>query len=448
MTAIEVSTLPSPLRFVARLGVHHVLSALFALAILIIGLDQYRPILGGVGNFSDILCGVVFAVGGIVWFLRMDAGRFRDLVQAVRPLEPFLWGGLLFTAGGAIASLGSDAPGPSWRVTAKHFIMLCVWIPWATVAIQRYLSVPIAYTLYVGGIALIAVETFSDLLLGTRFGGRLVSTPVYMVNFENIQEGLRYGGPTGHPNSLGYLSAMGLLLCIATIMRANTRRAVVPLLASVACAGGLLVSGSRGAFLGVVIGSAIIFALGTAGERRRVVVVLAGGLAALTLVSRNPRWGPQMNPLNRLRESIQPRRSYEADWQRTHDLRLSGRLLSKDPLTGYGMENIDAIEPPTKVAFHLPHFILLQSWVAGGMVGLVGNLWLYTATLLLGWRAVRHGHPMAAGLLAACTAFIAMDMVAPGLDQRFKWFPAALLFATLRPPPAGLPSTEFPSSIA
>jgi O-antigen ligase len=138
-----------------------------------------------------------------------------------------------------------------------------------------------------------------------------------------------------------------------------------------------------------------------------------------------------LNPLNRLLESVQPRRSFEADWQRAHDLQLSKRLLAHDPLTGYGMENINAIEPPTKIAFHLPHFILLQSWVAGGVVALLGTLWLYVATLWLGWRAVREGHVMAIGLVASCVSFILMDMVAPALDQRFKWFAAALLFATL-----------------
>jgi O-antigen ligase len=192
-----------------------------------------------------------------------------------------------------------------------------------------------------------------------------------------------------------------------------------------------MVSGSRAAFLGVVVGTIVIMVFANAGQRRRVLLVIGASLALLVVVSKAANWGPQMNPLNRLLESAQPRRSFEADWQRAHDLRLSGRLLSNDPLTGYGMENIDAMEPPTKGAFHLPHFILLQSWVAGGIVALLGNLWLYAATLWLGLRAVRERRVMAVGLLASCAAFMLMDLVAPGMDQRFKWFAGALLFATL-----------------
>jgi O-antigen ligase len=418
------------LSFPKHFGVNEFMSVVFGLAILTIGLDQYRPFLGNVGNFSDILSGFVFVVGGGLAFLRMDARRFKGLLPVIRTLEPVLWGGVLFSVGGAIASLGSDAPAASWRVTVKHAGMLCVWLPWATVAIQRYLSVIKAYALYVGGICLIALATFSDLFLHTRFGGRFVSTPIYMVNFESLAQGMRYGGPTGHPNSLGYLSAIGLLLCLATIVTGTWRRAPVPFLGLLACGGGLLVSGSRAAFLGVVVGSLIILAWAKKGQRIRVLVVIAICLAMLVAVSNAADWG-QMNPVNRLLESVQPRRSFEADWQRAHDLQLSGRLLSNDPLTGYGMENIDAMEPPTRGAFHLPHFILLQSWVTGGILALLGNLWLYAATLWLGWRAVREGRVMALGLLASCAAFMVMDLVAPGMDQRFKWFAAALLFATL-----------------
>jgi O-antigen ligase len=447
MKLIGTDPTESLLTLPKRLGLHQVLSVLFGLAVLTIGLDQYRPFLGRIGNFSDILSGFVLVLGGGLAFMRMDARRFNKLLLALRTMEPVLWGGVLFAIGGAIASLGSEAPGPSWRVTLKHFGMLCIWLPWATLAIQRYLSVSKAYALYVTGICLIGLATFSDLFLRTRFGGRFVSTPIYMVNFESLAQGMRYGGPTGHPNSLGYLSAMALLLCLATVATNPWRRAPAPLFGMLVCAAALLVSGSRGALLGVVAGSMVIILFANAGERRRVVLVIATCLATLIVASKAANWGPQMNPLNRLMESVQPRRSFEADWQRAHDLQLSQRLLSHDPLTGYGMENIDAIEPPTKGAFHLPHFILLQSWVAGGFLALLGAMWLYAATLWLGWKAAREKRPMAIGLLAACAAFILMDMVAPGMDQRFKWFPAALLFATvLEPRPSSQPARISPST--
>src|SRR4029077_5360874 len=112
-----------------RLRVHQVISVLLGGAVFTIGLDQYRPFLGSVGNCSDLLFGAAFVLGGVAWLVGRDAGRFNDMLQAVRTLEPVLWGGVLFTAGGVIASLGSTAPFESWLVTLKHFAMLCVWLP-------------------------------------------------------------------------------------------------------------------------------------------------------------------------------------------------------------------------------------------------------------------------------------------------------------------------------
>jgi hypothetical protein len=425
----------------------NLVSVLFGGAVLTVGLDQYRPFLGSIGNFSDLLFGAAFALGCMLWLVRADGGAVNSVMDAIRTLEPVLWGGVLFTVGGAIASLGSDAPAESWLVTLKHFGMLCVWLPWAAIVIARYLTVPRAFVLYVAGICLIALMTFSDILLGTHFGGRLVTTPIYIVNFESLAEGVRYGGPTGHPVTLGYISAIGVLLCLAAVLTGPWRRALLPWVAMVACGGAMMISGSRAAFLGVVVGSAIIFAVANKGGRRRMTLVTGGSLALLVVGSRAINLGPQLNPVRRLMESLQPRRSFEADWLRAHDLPLSERLLTHDPLTGYGMENIGSVSPPTKGAFHLPHFILLQSWVTGGLVALLGTVWLYLATLLLGWRAVREGHGMAVGFLAACAAFILMDMVAPGLDQRFKWFPGALLFATLlRTRPAPQPAAVRPAA--
>src|SRR6266699_3051471 len=327
-----------------KLGVDQLMSVLFGLAVLTIGLDQYRPFLGSVGNFSDILFGVVFAVGGVPWRVRIDARRLNSLLRAVRALEPVLWGGVLFTAGGAIASLGSEDPAGSWRVTLKHFGMLCVWLPWATVAIERYLSLNRAFVLYVGGICLIALATFADLLLGTHFGGRFVTTPIYIVDFETIAEGVRYGGPTGHPVTLGYISAIGVLLCLAIVVTGPWRRAPAPLLALVACGSAMMVSGSRAAFLGVLVGAVLIVALANRAGRKRMLLVAGSCLALLAVVSRVANLGPQLNPATRLLESLQPRRSFEADWLRVHDLPLTERLLAHDPWTGDGR--------PARIAGH------------------------------------------------------------------------------------------------
>jgi hypothetical protein len=396
------------------------------------GLDQYRPALGSLGNLSDVLFLCVFLAGGLQWLVRLDAQRLDGLLRTLLELEPLIWGGVLVTLGAAIASLGSNAPSPSWSVTLKYFSMFCVWLPWVTVALRRYLSVRTAYVLYVAGFGFVAIATIADLQVGTRFGGLLVSTPVYEVDWENLMEGVRYGGPTGHPNTLGYLSAIGFLLSLSVIVLGTGKKRWVSLLALGAFGATLLVSGSRAAFLGVVAGCVVLTALGGRAGRRRVLLVGVACILTLWILSSRQGLPAELNPVERLAQSVQPRRSFEADWQRRRDLELTERLLSHDPLTGFGMEDIVPHPPMASVGIRLPHFIVLQSWVAGGVLALVGTLWLYGVALWLGWRAVQRRQLMAVGLFSACVAFVVMDQVHPGLDQRFKWFSVALLAAYLQ----------------
>src|SRR2546426_5657401 len=276
--------------------------ALFAGGVLTIGLDQYRPLLGSVGNLSDLLFGAAFTLGACMWFARVDSRRLSNLLHAIRRSEPLIWGGVLLTAGGAIASLGSAAPSPSWRVTLKYFTMFCLWLPWVTVTVEQYLPVASALVLYVAGFCLIALSTFLDLFLGTGFGGRLVSTPGYEVNFDNLSEGLRYGGPTGHPNTLGYVSAIGFLICLSAIIGGKGRRVFAPLLGFLACVGAVLISGSRAAFLGAVVGGLVLLGLSNPMGRRRLMLVSAVSLWYLWNTSSSVAFRSAANPVERLLE--------------------------------------------------------------------------------------------------------------------------------------------------
>jgi hypothetical protein len=405
---------------------------MFCAAVLTIGLDQYRPVLGSVGNFSDVLFFAVFFADAVAWLARLDQRRWREFTGSLREMEWLFWGGSLLALGGAVASLDSEVPGASWRITIKYFAMACIWLPWVARAIERHSSRDEARVLYVLGFCLIAIATWTDILLGTRFGGRFVTTPGYQVNFENLGEALRYGGPTGHPNTLGYVSTFAALLCLSTIGASTGRRVLVACAGLVVCVGGVIVSGSRGAIVGLAIGGIVLLAFSDRTARKRVTGVIAPGVVLLwiALFVGGLKDIPS-NPLRRLAESVQPRRSFDADWGRKRDLTMAGKLLTQDPLTGYGMEDIDTPNPPSKVAFNLPHFVLLQSWVAGGLLALAGTVWLYAGTLWVGWKAARARLPHAAGLLAVCVAFSAMDMVNPGLGQRLKWFALALLISSL-----------------
>ena len=405
--------------------------SLFASAVLTIGLTEFRPVLGGIGNLSDSLFLAAFLVWLVFSVKRIDGDTMERAWQPIRDLEPLVWGGIALSVGGAIASVSSEEPELSWIITAKYFITFCVWLPWVTFVLGRYLSLRRMHLLYIVALGSVALATLADLTVHTRFGVWLVTAPPKML-FEDLLR-LRYGGPTGHPTSLGYLSAIGFLLSLPFLTKRSTRVAsLLTALALLVFGGALLASGSRAALLGGILGWVTFAFFGPRGGMRRLVLAGATCLIALTAVSRIGalrRFVP-VDPLARLQESLRPRRDFEADWSRKRDLQSAQVVLTHDPITGYGMDNVGT-SPAQPIGFDL-HNTVLQSWVAGGILAGLGTAWLYVAVLMAGWRALRDGDPRNLSLFTACVAFVTMDMFHPHLYVRFKWFVAALLIAAIR----------------
>jgi hypothetical protein len=337
---------------------------------------------------------------------------------------------MLLSIGGVIASLDSEKSSLSWTMTLKYFVTFCIWLPWVTFVLGRYVSLRRIQILFIAGLALVAIMTLSDVTAGTRFGVWLVWNKS-AGSLQNLAQ-LRYGGPTGHPTTLGYVAAIGFLLSLPYVMgQANWRSSVLGICCLMLFGAALLVSGSRAPLVGIAGGSVTMALLGPRGGVRRLFVVTAAGIALLVVVSQVHALGRflRVDPLQRLEESLQPRRDFEADWERKRDLKSAAVLLSHDPVTGYGMENVGT-SPTQTIGFDL-HNTVLQSWVAGGALAGIGTVWLYATVLLAGWKSVRAGEPLALALLGACIAFTTMDMFPPHLYMRFKWFAGALLIATL-----------------
>jgi O-antigen ligase len=414
-----------------RVQPYGLLSVTFGAAILTIGLTEYRPLLARAGNLSDVLFLMVFGAGVGTWLVRFDRSGLRGLFQDFKRVELLFWGGLTLTLGGIVASLDSASPELSWNVTFKYFTMFCVWLPWVAFAAKRYLPLERSYVLYVIGLGVVATMSLLDVMAGTRFG-------VWMVTMRpqlELQDllALRYGGPTGHPNSLGSLAAIGFLLSVALVIeRRSLRAATGATLGCVVFAASLLISGSRAALLGAGTGVLVLLMLSPRGSARRIAVPLVACFAVLGIVSTIPRLSLRLpqNPIARLMESVSPRRDFAADWSRRRDLQSAVTLLERDPLTGYGMENVGTTGSQT-IGFNL-HNTILQSWVAGGLLGALGTIALYVAALGGGWIAVRRRYPLSPPLLSVCVCMIVIDLTQPHLYIRFKWFAIALLFATLR----------------
>jgi hypothetical protein len=407
-------------------------SILFGAAVLTIALTEYRPVLRGAGNLSDCLFLAAFLMWLAVGSLQgTPPDRLEPGPSRVWRFEALVWGGMAISMGGALASFGAGTTAVSWGMTVRYFLTLCVWLPWVVFALGRYVSVSRVHALYLMALSLVSVLTLSDILAGTRFGLWLTSTPPEGALGDLVQ--LRYGGPTGHPTTLGYVAAIGVFLSLSYISGDKKwARFAIGTGCLLVFGGALLVSGSRAALLGIMAGLLILVVMGPRGEARRLLLLATSCVGALAILSQAPglnRFLP-VDPLKRLEASLAPRRDFDADWQRRRDLRSAERLLLRDPVTGYGMDNVGT-SPTKSVGFNL-HNTILQSWMAGGILAGLGTLWLYGTVVAAGLRSLRRNDRRTLTLFAACVAFIVMDMVHPHLYMRFKWFAAALLIATLR----------------
>lgn len=228
---------------------------------------------------------------------------------------------------------------------------------------------------------------------------------------------LRAYGLSPHPNILGGILACGLLLLIGvrTSGRAAglARRGVV-LLAAVA----LVVTFSRGAWLGALAGVVAGFAVLAAGADRRALrtwtvsaalalaVALAAGVAARDAVAARTGLVP----------TIAPTEVRSVD-ERLEQIRLGWRVALERPLTGSGASALPiamrALEPAFAFAFYAPHLVPLavagELGLAGGAayLAMIGAPW---ALLVRRRRAnVRFG-PELAGASAALAALTVVSL--------------------------------------
>jgi O-antigen ligase len=228
----------------------------------------------------------------------------------------------------------------------------------------------------------------------------------------------------GHPNNLGlYLGRVWPLaaaLAIARLRAENGHPQGQPrttrlgswflVLGSLACLGGIVVSFSRGAWLGALAAVAVL-ALpflrarfgGLAAPALVGFGVVLAALAGLALTVRGDVAGGS-TPVRLLlwREAI--------GYIRLHPLGigLDQFVQYHDPTSGRSLIDPSLIGTSEQYAAH-PHNLLLDIWLRLGPLGLAAFAWLLARFFGVGWPRLRH--PIVLGALAAMTAALVHGLV-------------------------------------
>jgi hypothetical protein len=281
------------------------------------------------------------------------------------------------------------------------------------------IAVPVALMLAVQSVVAI-VQTATGGPAGlSAFGEPPLDPSVAGTSVVTLADGsrlLRAYGLTPHPNILGGFLACGtlVLLGVGTSSRA-ARLAQVAIVAL--AAGALLVTFSRGAWLGEAAGAAAgLTILGLGGlrpEARR----WLGATAVAVVISAGVGWLARDAVAARLGlTAATPATEQRSIDERVEQIRLGWRVVMARPLTGAGASAVPiamrTLEPDFAYDLYPPHLVALvvagELGVAGGIayVCLLGVPWLLLARSRPRWTVELAG---ASGALAALTVVSLFD---------------------------------------
>lgn len=371
----------------------------------------------------------------------------------------------LFVLAGLWGVLAAEARGPALRelrwlvLEPLVFVGLCAAMSawWARGRGGDYWGLVVRCWLIGGAVSgLVGVLQFLGLNLVPLFGTKAgFSEDSFLV--EGVR---RVSGLYGHPNNLGL--AMGRYWPVAAALAhaafwgaatraAGARRALPWAIVAGLCAGGLLVSFSRGAYLGAAVAAGVLAALllpRALWRDRRVLLALAGA-AGLGLAAAAAVVALDIERFNPLGASGGVRLSTWA----------SALAMLRDAPLGIGLDQFGRLYPryidpalagTNEINTAHPHTLLLDIPLRMGPLGVAAFAWLIARFyadvrrgLAQGRRAAAPQLPEAdarAALLAGLAAALAGALVHGLVDQFYFWpdlaFAFWLFIALARPRPA------------
>ncbi|MBI3747106.1 MAG: O-antigen ligase family protein [Chloroflexi bacterium] len=285
------------------------------------------------------------------------------------------------------------------------------------------LAVPIALMLGIQGVVAVAQFLHQGSIGLAAIGETRLGPDVPGVAVVLREDGVRvlraYGLST-HPNVLGGFFAAGLLLLLAWRPGPAPSRLLQLGVVAVAVAG-LVVTFSRGAWLGaavgLVVGLVLVGRRSLRGERRHWLAVGGAALAVALAAGWQLRGELAVRSGLATAETATERRSVD---ERMAQIELGLRVLATHPVLGVGMSAVplemQRLDPAFPWSFYPPHLVPLAVADELGIGGGLAFLFLATAPWVLLLHRRRAWEPE----LAAASGALAAVLVA-GLVDDYPW---------------------------
>jgi len=357
----------------------------------------------------------------------------------------------------------TSASGYFIRLLVAAFVLPIV----AAILAPEWPSIRLLVIAWIAGVTLSCLMAWIDATFGSRLQVYLAAEPE-SVQWNSFMAAVpRSVGLTNHPNTLALTAVLVFPMVTAFIRDQKSFLHLLPILCLLIVA--VLLSGSRAGLLGLIVavaGSVILVrpfrtAVFAGGLREAVtrgatlvliLVVLIGGILVdgrTSFATLGPPLGTGVSKIKRLIpngsslstqhalvggyslsaslsvfERLSPSNESVADSNTTRRAYLSNStyLIEKRGLTGAGFELIE-----------YSHIVYLQLLIAGGALAFLGFLTLLAGFLRQGIRLRRADSPVytpiAAGLLASLTAYLAVSFVGNQITDRYIFFSMALILA-------------------
>lgn len=227
-----------------------------------------------------------------------------------------------------------------------------------------------------------------------------------------VPGGGRQAGLSIQPNHLAVALILTTPVVLSWVRSASRVMRLVALPALLVLAAGVLLTSSRGGFVGLLIaaGLTIILVPELRPSPRVLAVVLPlGGMALLGL---GASLLPELATQSRLAAGL----GDLSDAQRALLQTQAIADFSVSPIHGIGFDHVDEA-----------HQVFLQLLAAGGVIGLLGYATYWIGVLRTGLFARRLDPNIASVLLVSSLCFLALNLVENQVTDRYVYVPAALI---------------------
>ena len=396
--------------------------------------------------------GAMPGAAGRVELLAVAVGVLLVTFNGIRPAESLNLGDPFFLVAGGLA-VASILAGRQARVYLPPWLLasaLLIAITGAMTAlmVENQLN-ELSYVLrFVGTLVLLPVilcrsartDTGRDLLIRCWMWSVIINGGVGLMDLllhtgiGSSITGIEYAqnrqaGLTLQPNHLAVIGVMALPVALQRLASArNPSELCFGLLATIASAGGVLASGSRGGIAVALVVGPLLFALQRLQRARLIAVAgILVGMVALAPLAGLGGSSDLLNGLNRLKQTTKTSDDVSvtfSDQQRREQLDKALEAVQTRPLTGVGFTTV-----------RLAHNTYVQVLAGGGVLALLGFLWFIAGGLREGVRLARSRElaPDAASLSAALTVALAAwfigGLVQPPLFERYLYLPLGILLA-------------------